>query len=909
MDGVTTNGLHGDEASNGAHDVIKPPASDPMSMSGLFSRDLDLQGDDGDSTTSTSNISHSDAFGGCGMTDSFIQQEDLPPLGDQDQREDALDGCGMTDSFMQMTNGGSVVSGTDNQDDPSTLSSASSSTAPTNTSDGVLIDFGLPAATTAPPTTTTDVGDNGMDSQAAMFGEDLEGSQEALHRGGFSDGGDDGAIITTTANTNPADDYHPGQPTMTTTTNPFATGEPLHPEPPAPHPAMPAGIDLLIQSAPPPPHPYPEEEGEKEKEGAGEGEGYNPFAPTGEERLESDDTTATTNPFAEPARMVEQAGGHAAELLGGLMGGGEQEGEGGWNAERVTGAVNQAFSEDTDPEMETASLPSFNDTTGITAAQEHVSALSEALDTGYLADLEMSAAPGAPRGSEETTPSPPSQLEDIEAYDRIETAAGAPGSDIHVGLGGTDVDFGITTHAQESAPATEEVPQPPATESSPLVPEIPAEVSPPEPEPEKPQPKEETSKPVLAVVPQPTPASTTQIPKSGKTKPGEKIPTKSPKKAAPPTSPTKSGVPVKTKTTPATRQRPASATTRTSFGSRPTSASTTGSRSTPGTTTGSRPTSASTTGSRPTSARAAKKDDGTPSKTSTPTSRPRTAPSTRLSKDSSQDKTATNGVKSDVSKPGGRSPATRTSAAKPSPNKAASTPRATTTPRSTTTPKTPTGTGSASPASSASGSAKTDVKSKIGSLNNATHTPGGGNVKIQSKKPDVSKVGSRIGSKDMIDHKPGGGNVKIETKKLEFGTVKSRVGSLDNAKHTPKGGEKKIESQKLDWKVSSRIGSLDNARHTPRGGDKKIESKKLDWKVQSKIGSLDNAKHTPGGGDKKIEQKKLDWKVESKIGSLDNAQHVAGGGDKKVITMATASSVQYSPYGCETKSNKCPYYS
>ena len=37
------------------------------------------------------------------------------------------------------------------------------------------------------------------------------------------------------------------------------------------------------------------------------------------------------------------------------------------------------------------------------------------------------------------------------------------------------------------------------------------------------------------------------------------------------------------------------------------------------------------------------------------------------------------------------------------------------------------------------------VRSKIGSLENATHKPGGGNVKIESKKMDI-KSGSRIQS-------------------------------------------------------------------------------------------------------------------------------------------------------------------
>lgn len=37
----------------------------------------------------------------------------------------------------------------------------------------------------------------------------------------------------------------------------------------------------------------------------------------------------------------------------------------------------------------------------------------------------------------------------------------------------------------------------------------------------------------------------------------------------------------------------------------------------------------------------------------------------------------------------------------------------------------------------------------------------------------------------------GGGNIKIETKKLKV-EAKSKIGSLDNATHKPLGGDKKV---------------------------------------------------------------------------------------------------------------------
>ncbi|XP_033733041.1 uncharacterized protein LOC117322308 isoform X3 [Pecten maximus] len=156
-----------------------------------------------------------------------------------------------------------------------------------------------------------------------------------------------------------------------------------------------------------------------------------------------------------------------------------------------------------------------------------------------------------------------------------------------------------------------------------------------------------------------------------------------------------------------------------------------------------------------------------------------------------------------------------------------------------------------------------NVQSKIGSLKNATHTPGGGNVKIANQKKDYSAVQGKIGSKVNLDHRPKGGDKKILSKKLEW-KAESRVGSLDNAKHAPGGGKVKIETAKLDFKekAASKVGSKDNMDHKAGGGDKKIETKKLDFKEKaaSKIGSKDNATHKPGGGEKKIENHKLTFK-------------------------------------------------
>ena len=51
----------------------------------------------------------------------------------------------------------------------------------------------------------------------------------------------------------------------------------------------------------------------------------------------------------------------------------------------------------------------------------------------------------------------------------------------------------------------------------------------------------------------------------------------------------------------------------------------------------------------------------------------------------------------------------------------------------------------------------------------------------------------------------------------------SKVGSLKNASHKAGGGNVKIESRKLDWTTAPRTLAV-NAGYTPGGGDKKVGS-------------------------------------------------------------------------------------
>lgn len=109
--------------------------------------------------------------------------------------------------------------------------------------------------------------------------------------------------------------------------------------------------------------------------------------------------------------------------------------------------------------------------------------------------------------------------------------------------------------------------------------------------------------------------------------------------------------------------------------------------------------------------------------------------------------------------------------------------------------------------------------------------------------------------------------------KLQW-NAKPKIGSLDNAAHKPGGGNVKIESRKIQIEAKSKIGSLDNATHKPGGGDKKIESRKvfipfdlllalfrwtwnsrlvqLEYQVKSKVGSTANMNYKAGGGNVKV---------------------------------------------------------
>lgn len=66
--------------------------------------------------------------------------------------------------------------------------------------------------------------------------------------------------------------------------------------------------------------------------------------------------------------------------------------------------------------------------------------------------------------------------------------------------------------------------------------------------------------------------------------------------------------------------------------------------------------------------------------------------------------------------------------------------------------------------------------------------------------PNLRQVRSKIGSLDNATHKPGGGNIKIETKKLDF-KGQPRIEAKNEA-YAPKGGDKKVNFLSINHSVN-----------------------------------------------------------------------------------------------------------
>ncbi|KJH43087.1 Tau and MAP protein, tubulin-binding repeat protein [Dictyocaulus viviparus] len=104
----------------------------------------------------------------------------------------------------------------------------------------------------------------------------------------------------------------------------------------------------------------------------------------------------------------------------------------------------------------------------------------------------------------------------------------------------------------------------------------------------------------------------------------------------------------------------------------------------------------------------------------------------------------------------------------------------------------------------------------------------------------VVTVSSKIGS--FTDHKPQGGNVRIFSENRTY-NVPSKIGSLHNVTHTPGGGKVQIENRKLDFKEKAAPRIDAKSDYVPPMPEKKIFDERIRYvstNRRSNCGSLGN---------------------------------------------------------------------
>lgn len=104
--------------------------------------------------------------------------------------------------------------------------------------------------------------------------------------------------------------------------------------------------------------------------------------------------------------------------------------------------------------------------------------------------------------------------------------------------------------------------------------------------------------------------------------------------------------------------------------------------------------------------------------------------------------------------------------------------------------------------------------------------------------------------------------------------IKSKVGSLDNYYHRPGGGDKDIREIKYHLNAPNSISSMTKVIYGPRRNDvgllRSHDHDAGDYQrlpnrirrprnVKSRIGSLDNVHHQPGGGTREIFTERMPW--------------------------------------------------
>ena len=66
--------------------------------------------------------------------------------------------------------------------------------------------------------------------------------------------------------------------------------------------------------------------------------------------------------------------------------------------------------------------------------------------------------------------------------------------------------------------------------------------------------------------------------------------------------------------------------------------------------------------------------------------------------------------------------------------------------------------------------------------------------------PNLKTVRSKIGSLDNASYKPGGGKVKIENRKVDFSKTQPKIAAKNDA-YVPGGGDKKVSSVRIGNRV------------------------------------------------------------------------------------------------------------
>nr|XP_033787840.1 microtubule-associated protein 4 isoform X2 [Geotrypetes seraphini] len=311
-----------------------------------------------------------------------------------------------------------------------------------------------------------------------------------------------------------------------------------------------------------------------------------------------------------------------------------------------------------------------------------------------------------------------------------------------------------------------------------------------------------------------------------------------------------------------------------------------------------------------------KKSSSTVKSTAAELSRPKTSP-VNSSRSTASAAAAPGGISSTAAAPSRPKPV-KQAPAKPATNSTTDTKKLSTVkappPKPSTVPK------QTRPASAPASDLK-NVRSKIGSVDNMKHQPGGGKAKVtKPEKADparkfeplpvtrIAAVKTAVTKKHAQNQTSGKAKVaKVESADpackseplpvTRTAAVKTAVSKESALKQTD--GKVQIVSKKVNYShVQSKCGSKDNIKHVPGGGNILIQNKKVDMsKVSSKCGSKANIKHKPGGGDVKIESHKINLKgkVQSKVGSLDNVGHVPAGGNVKTEGSEEAGELAQTP--------------